>query len=68
MSKENKFNQKEYINTYDKQNYTKCIVRLKPEESDKINAFLAENSISKNRLFIDAVLYIIDNNIELCDK
>lgn len=68
MSKEKKFNKKEYDTNYNKQHYTECKLRLKSEESDKINAFLESCNISKNRLFIDSVLYIIENNIDLSEK
>ena len=65
MAKDNKFNQTVYKNAYNKAHYTDCKVRLKPDESDKINSFCSLKGYSKNSFFIQAAMYIIDNNIEL---
>lgn len=65
MSKENKFNQSKYIQQYIKDKYTECKLRLKPIESEKIEAYCKSNNLAKSRFFINAALYIIDNNIDI---
>ncbi len=58
-------NDKKYIQKYIKDHYIECKVRLKPDISDKINAFCTARGVSKNKLFVDAALYIIENNIDI---
>ena len=65
MPKDNKFNQSKYIQQYIKDNYTECKLRLKPDESAKVDSFIASKGYKKSRFFIQAAMYIIDNNIEL---
>ena len=65
MSNEKKFNQSKYIQAYIKEKYTECKLRLKPVESEKIDSFCKSQGIAKSRFFINAALYIIDNNIDI---
>ena len=65
MNKDNKFNETVYKNAYNKKHYTECKLHLKPVESEKISTYLASHKISKNQLFIQSALYIIDNNIDI---
>lgn len=65
MSDNKKFNQNKYVQQYIKDHYIECKVRLKADNSDKISAFCAARGISKNTLFTDSALYVIENNIDL---
>ena len=65
MADNKSFDKKVYDAHYIKSHYTDCKVRLKPEESAKIEAYLASHQGSKNRLFIDSVMYVIDNDVQL---
>ena len=41
----NKFNQKEYINEYNKQHYSIFKVSLKKEEKEELNKLLKQNNL-----------------------
>lgn len=68
MDKDNKFNKKVYDEQYRKNHYKQCKLWLKHEESEKIADYCKSIGISKNKLFVNAVMYIIDNNIQLTDN
>lgn len=62
-SETKKFDQKAYIKEYEKEKYKKILIRLKPSEYEQIEDYCQNMDISKNRLLIDAALYIIDNDL-----
>lgn len=62
-SETKKFDQKAYIKEYEKENYKKILIRLKPSEYEQIEDFCQNMDISKNRLLIDSALYIIQNDL-----
>lgn len=53
----------EYINNYNKENYKNVALRIKPNDYDIINNYCKDMNISKQALFLNAVKYIINNDI-----
>ena len=52
---EKKFNQKEYIKEYQKENYKQFKTKLKPEEMEEVNDFLKQNNMNKRELVLYAI-------------
>ncbi|HIU22677.1 MAG TPA: hypothetical protein IAD49_03750 [Candidatus Fimihabitans intestinipullorum] len=50
----NKKELREYKNQFDKDNYKQFKAKLKPEELDQINEFLAKNNMNKRELVLEA--------------
>lgn len=50
---------------YDAKAYEKKLVRFKPEQWKKFKDFTAENGYTDNGFIISAVMYCIENNIDL---
>lgn len=44
---ENKFNQKEYINNYMKENYKKIHTAIKKEDAERLESLLKKHSMNK---------------------
>ena len=65
MAKSKGFNETVYKQAYNKSHYTNCSLRLKPDIMQKIEYYIDSKGYSKNSFFIQAAMYIIDNNIEL---
>lgn len=59
---EKEFNQKEYIQNYDKEHYGKFAAKLKKAELEKVNQFLKDNNVNKREFVLKASELIkIDN-------
>lgn len=55
----------EYISNYNKANYKNVALRLKPDDYEVIEKYCQDMDISKQKLFINAVKYVINNDIPL---
>ena len=62
-SETNKFDQKAYIQAYEKEKYKKILLRLKPSEYEQIEKYCQDMGISKNSFLIKSALYIIANDL-----
>nr|DAX16864.1 MAG TPA: NikA, BACTERIAL CONJUGATION, RELAXASE, DNA [Caudoviricetes sp.] len=51
----NKFNQKEYINEYNKQHYSIFKVSLKKEEKEELNKLLKQNNLTNADFLRNAI-------------
>lgn len=60
-----KFNQSEYINKYNKENYTNCSVRVRKDVADIIAEFSANLGISKAALIQKCVVYCYNEMIDI---
>lgn len=60
-----KFNQKDYANSYNKQNYTCCNIRIKKEISDLIAVYSDNLNISKAALIQKCIIYCYENYIDV---
>lgn len=58
-----KFDKIAYNSTYNKKNYKKMSVDLRPEVIYKINNFCKDMNISKAKFVQLACLYVIDNDL-----
>ena len=52
-----------YNNKYNKENYRNAALRIKPKDYEIIEKYCNDMNISKQSLFINAALYIINNDI-----
>ncbi|MCM1008669.1 MAG: hypothetical protein NC485_12250 [Ruminococcus flavefaciens] len=50
---------------YDAKAYEKKLVRFKPDQWEKFKAYTAENGYTDNGYIISAIMYCIENNIDL---
>ncbi|MCM1361549.1 MAG: hypothetical protein NC235_06570 [Clostridiales bacterium] len=50
---------------YDAKAYEKKLVRFKPDQWEKFKAYTAENGYTDNGYIISAIMYCIENNINL---
>ena len=62
---EEKFNQNEYIQRYQKEKYTTCRLLIKPEEFGKLEEYREILGLSKNAFFIRCALYCAENDIRV---
>ena len=60
-----KFNQKAYIQQYQKDNYKQITFRTKPEKADYIKTFATSRNMTLSAAIIAALQYIDDNNIDI---
>ena len=58
-----KFDQKAYIQAYNKKTYKKMNMDVKPEIFDKITTYCKEMDISRTEFLVRSALYIINNNL-----
>lgn len=57
------YNKSDYNNKYNKENYKNAALRIKPKDYEIIDKYCKDMNISKQSLFINAALYIINNDI-----
>lgn len=50
---------------YDAKAYEKKLVRFKPDQWKKFKAYTSENGYTDNGYIISAIMYCIENNIDL---
>lgn len=55
MKEKKKFNQAEYIDSYNKSNYKRFDVRLKPEELKKVEEIQKKENLSKREFILKAI-------------
>ena len=60
-----KFDSTKYKDAYNKENYTRCDIRIKKEISDIIAEYSANMHISKAALIQKCVIYCYDNYIDV---
>ena len=60
-----KFNQNKYIQEYDKQNYTRCNVKMRSAEAAILSEYSQNLNISKNALLLKCLKYCYDNMIDV---
>lgn len=60
-----KFDSKKYKNEYNKENYTRCDIRIKKEISDIIAEYSENMGISKAALIQKCVIYCYENYIDV---
>lgn len=60
-----KFNQSEYINSYNKQHYTSCSIKVKNEFMQLLAEYSQNMDISKTALIQKCVKYCYDNMIDV---
>lgn len=63
--KNEKFNQNKYINEYDKQNYTRCNLKMRNEEAEILAKYSQNLGLSKNALLLKCLKYCYDNMIDV---
>ena len=54
-----------YINNYNKVNYKNVALRIRQNDYELLENYCKDMNISKQSLFLNAVKYIINNNISL---
>lgn len=57
------YNKLDYNNKYNKENYKNAALRIKSKDYEIIEKYCKDMNISKQSLFINAALYIINNDI-----
>lgn len=57
----------DYINKFNKENYRNVALRIKPKDYEIIEKYCKDMNISKQSLFINAALYIINNDIPIAE-
>ena len=57
------YNKIDYNKKYNKDNYRNVALRMKPKDYEIIEKYCKDMNISKQSLFINAALYIINNDI-----
>ena len=60
-----KFNQSEYVNSYNKQHYTSCSIKVKNEFMELLANYSQNMDISKTALIQKCVKYCYDNMIDV---
>lgn len=60
-----KFDSTKYKDAYNKENYTRCDIRIKKEISDIIAEYSANMQLSKSALIQKCVIYCYDNYIDV---
>lgn len=59
------FNQNKYIQEYEKNNYTKCLLRLKSKEAEILAEYSQNLGISKNALLQKCLVYCYNEMIDV---
>lgn len=62
--KNKKYDKIAYNKTYNARNYHSLQVRFRDSEYAEITEYCEINGISKNKLFVDSVMYCINHNIK----
>lgn len=62
--KNKKYDKIAYNSAYNARNYHSLQVRIRESEYQEITEYCEKNGISKNKLFVDSVIYCIENNIK----
>lgn len=65
MDNKKEFDQYQYIQDYERKNYTKCLVRFRDREAAILAEFSANLRLSKNALIQKCVVYCYDNMIDV---
>ena len=65
MENEKKFNQNQYIREYDKQNYTRCNLKIRSKEAAILAEYSANLGISKNALLQKCLVYCYNEMIDV---
>lgn len=61
------YNKLDYNSKYNKENYKNAALRIKPKDYEIIEKYCKDMNISKQSLFINAALYIINNDIPITE-
>ena len=59
------FNQNKYIQNYDKENYTRCNLKLRDREARILTEYSQNLGISKNALLQKCLVYCYNNYIDV---
>lgn len=59
-----KYDKIKYNANYNARNYHSIQVRCRDSEYEQITEYCEENGISKNKMFIESILYCIENGIK----
>lgn len=65
MDKEKGFNQNRYIQEYDRENYTRCNLKMRQKEAAILTAYSQNLNISKNALLQKCLVYCYENMIDV---
>lgn len=59
------FNQNKYIQAYDKENYTRCNLKMRAPEATILTEYSQNLGISKNALLQKCLVYCYENYIDV---
>ena len=62
--KNKKYNKIAYNAAYNARNYHKITINCREAEYQEITEYCEKNGISKNKMFVDSVLYCINHGIK----
>lgn len=62
------FDQNEYIKSYNKEKYTSCNLRIKPDDAVQITEYSKKVGMSRASFFVACCKYIIENNIDISEN
>lgn len=65
MDKEKGFNQNRYIQEYDRENYTRCNLKMRQKEAAILTEYSQNLNISKNALLQKCLVYCYENYIDV---
>lgn len=65
MKKEKEFNQNKYIQQYDKENYTRCNIKMRDKEAQILAEYSQNLNLSKNALIQKCLVYCYENMIDV---
>lgn len=65
MKKEKEFNQNKYIQQYDKENYTRCNIKMRDKEAQILAEYSQNLNLSKNALLQKCLVYCYENMIDV---
>lgn len=65
MDKEKGFNQNQYIQEYDRENYTRCNLKMRQKEAAILTEYSQNLNISKNALLQKCLVYCYENYIDV---
>lgn len=65
MKKEKEFNQNKYIQQYDKENYTRCNIKMRDKEAQILAEYSQNLNLSKNALMQKCLVYCYENMIDV---
>ena len=65
MDNKKDFDQNKYIQDYERQNYTKCLIRFRDKEAAILTEYSQNLNISKNALLQKCLIYCYENYIDV---